>query len=414
MLGWMHPAIQIVTGVLAATVLLAAPPHPHRHPRPVHFREHTISKDLKMGYQLVAVDVNGDGRIDLIAVDERGTELAWFENPGWERHVIAADVPRTINIDASDIDGDGVPEIAILYKFESSPDKSIGIVGLLHHDGDVRRPWKLTEIDRVPSAHRVRWADPDGDGHKAMIMAPMVGATAEPPEYKASVPIYIYRAPEWKRQLISGQVRGVLHSIYPIDWDGNGRQELLTASFLGLRLFRPVTGGEWRSEEIAKGNPEPCPRCGSSELVQGHLGKMRFLAAIEPWHGSDVVIYRQEQGAWTRRVIDDSFQNAHALATGDIDKDGNDEVVAGFRGPGFQLYIYDALDRTGSYWDRQVLDAGGIAAADCKIRDFNRDGRPDVACIGASTGNLKWYENLGPVSKPRPSRPGKRARGVKK
>jgi hypothetical protein len=42
-----------------------------------------------------------------------------------------------------------------------------------------------------------------------------------------------------------------------------------------------------------------------------------------------------------------------------------------------------------------VLDDGGIAAADCKIEDFTGDGRPDITCIGASTGNIKLYENLG-------------------
>jgi hypothetical protein len=33
--------------------------------------------------------------------------------------------------------------------------------------------------------------------------------------------------------------------------------------------------------------------------------KRRFLAAIEPWHGNQVAIYRQNDGAWQRRVIDD-------------------------------------------------------------------------------------------------------------
>src|ERR1035438_3731475 len=51
----------------------------------------TIAGDLKMGYQLVAADLNRDGKLDLIAVDERGTELAWYENPTWERHVIVKD-----------------------------------------------------------------------------------------------------------------------------------------------------------------------------------------------------------------------------------------------------------------------------------------------------------------------------------
>jgi hypothetical protein len=31
--------------------------------------------------------------------------------------------------------------------------------------------------------------------------------------------------------------------------------------------------------------------------------------------------------------------------------------------------------------------------------DLNGDGRPDIACIGSATANLKWYENLGPQVK---------------
>jgi hypothetical protein len=38
-----------------------------------------------------------------------------------------------------------------------------------------------------------------------------------------------------------------------------------------------------------------------------------------------------------------------------------------------------------------------MAAAACVLADFNGDRRMDVACIGASTANLKWYENLGPA-----------------
>jgi len=53
------------------------------------FRERVISKAVKFGYQLVTADLNGDGKKDLIAIDERATEVAWFENPTWERHVLA-------------------------------------------------------------------------------------------------------------------------------------------------------------------------------------------------------------------------------------------------------------------------------------------------------------------------------------
>jgi hypothetical protein len=31
----------------------------------------------------------------------------------------------------------------------------------------------------------------------------------------------------------------------------------------------------------------------------------------------------------------------------------------------------------------------------CASADINGDKRPDIVCIGASTGNIKWYENMG-------------------
>ena len=29
------------------------------------------------------------------------------------------------------------------------------------------------------------------------------------------------------------------------------------------------------------------------------------------------------------------------------------------------------------------------------VADVNGDGRPDIVALGASTGSVKWYENLG-------------------
>lgn len=358
-----------------------------------HFREHVITTAVKFGYQLVAVDLSGDGRKDLIAVDERATELAWFENPTWARHVLAVDVPRQLNADCCDVDGDGVPEVVLAYRFESRPEQSVGNVVLFKSGADVRQPWTAREIDRVPTAHRVRWIDPEGNGRKVLLLGPMVGLRF-PPLQGDPVPIYLYRPGDWKRETLSNEPRGVLHAIYPVSWDGDARQQLLTASYSGLQRFE-LTGGQWVAAQIAPGDPRPWPLGGSSEVRLGQLGQNRFLVAIEPWHGNQVVVYLPAGDPWRRVVIEDRMENGHALAVGDLNDDGRAEIVSGFRGKGFQLSIYQAEDERGERWPKSVLDDGGIAAADCIIDDFTGDGRPDIVCIGASTGNVKLYENLG-------------------
>jgi len=363
---------------------------------PARFVEHTVATGLKGGYQVVAVDVNHDGKPDLIALASGMTELVWFENPGWERHVIAGNLSGMINLAAWDFDGDGIPEIVLASGFSMEAKKSAGTVSVLRHNGDPRQPWSIQEIDRLPTSHRLRWADIDGSGRKVLINQPLTAAQVERPEDHAQTPLVLYRPGEWKREQIASQDEGVVHCIYIVDWDGDGRDDILTASFVGIHLYKLGKDGRWSRTEISRGDPAPWPKSGSSDVAVGQLNKRRYLAAIEPWHGNQVAIYRENSGQWQRRVIDDSLRDGHTILTADLNGDGSDEVVAGYRGKGVNVYY--AQDPQGERWSKQVLD-DSISAAACAIVDLNGDGRPDIACIGSSTADLKWYENLGPQLK---------------
>ncbi|HVX66254.1 MAG TPA: VCBS repeat-containing protein [Bryobacteraceae bacterium] len=349
------------------------------------FRAQTITTALDGGYQVVAADLNRDGKPDLIALASGSSELVWFENPGWQRHVIAGGRTQMINLAAADLDGDGIPELLLAEGFAMDPRKSAGVLSLLKHRGDPREPWSVKEIDRLPAAHRVRWIE----DARLFVVAPLAGASAAPPGYRAHVPLVAYRPSAWKREIVSDVLEGVLHGIAVADWNGDGREDILSASFSGIHWFERGGNGAWRGAQLAKGDPDAWPKSGASEVAMGRLGKRKFFCTIEPWHGNVVAVYFEDSGVWQRRVIEEKMEDGHALLTVDLDGDGRDEIVAGFRGKGESVWIYSAGDAAGSAWSRTALDDGGMAAASCAAADLNGDGRADLACI--DNHRLKWY-----------------------
>ena len=360
-----------------------------------HFREHTIATGLAGGYQVVAADLNHDGKPDLIALSNGANkELWWYENPGWEPHSLGS-FNQMINCVPVGADSEGIPEIVLATGFANVAKNSLGVVSVLRHDGDPRQPWKAQEIDRLPTSHRLRLADIDSSGKPVVINAPLTGAHAEPPDFREENALVYYRPGIWKRETVTPANTGLVHGIYILNWEGDGRDEILTAGFEGIHLFKFGRDSQWTRTAIAAGAPDPWPKSGSSDVAVGRLGKERFLAAIEPWHGNQVAIYRLRGATWERQVIDTSITDGHTIQTADLDGDGDDEVIAGYRGGGHNVYLYH-YDRGGGTWSRQTLDQGGMGAAACTVVDLNGDGRPDIACIGSATANLKWYENLGP------------------
>jgi hypothetical protein len=347
-----------------------------------HFASHTIAVDLRGGYQVVPADLNHDGKMDLIALASGQPDLVWYENPSWERHVIVSNQRGMINL--SYWNG----QIALASGFATEAKKSTGIISVLVPNGAPDQPWTAKEIDRLTTSHRLRWADVEGNGQKVLVDAPLTGATAEAPGYAGHTPLVFYRPGEWKRELISDTNEGVQHGILVFDWDGKGRESLLTTSFSGIDLYQFQKNRSWRRTEITAGSPGACPKCGSSDVAVGQLGKERFLAAIEPWHGNELAIYHPNHRHWQRQVINDSLAEGHTIVTADFNGDRRDEVVAGSRGKGGGVEIYKT-DAKGT-WSKSILD-DAIPANACTTADLNGDGRPDLACIGGKF--LKWYEN---------------------
>lgn len=393
--------------VVTAVITFAAISGDAQSAAPWNFVEHTVATGLRGGYHVTAADINKDGRVDLLAVATGPkTDLVWFENPSWTRHVMASGYPGMINADAFDVDKDGYPEVVLQSGFSTTPAKGDGRMILLTKGADVNAPWTAKEFDRMPSVHRVRWMDADGSGTKVVVNAPLGGVNGAPPDYKDKVGIYAYDPrKEYKREIITEDDEGVLHGVHVVDWDGKGREALLSASFVGIHLHR-FNNGKWSRTKLASGNADPWPKNGASDVVVLRTRAGRQLSSIEPWHGNQVVVYRGKGETWDERsVIDTTLIDGHTLVAGDLDGDGVDEIVAGYRGGGGGVNVYrlggnsSTPPRAGNQWTKHALatpDQKSMAAAGCALAHLNNDKRLDIACIGSSTANLKWYENRQP------------------
>ncbi|MEP6782500.1 MAG: VCBS repeat-containing protein [Acidobacteriota bacterium] len=395
----------------AAVVTLAGAPAAG----PVKFEAHDIDPKLPGAYSVNIADFNNDGKLDVIANSLGIRELAWYENPTWERHVIVSDTAQIVNQAPVDLNGDGIPEIAFQSSFAMQAQKSEGINWLARSQGP-GQPWKMEKIDTFPTSHHIVWADLDGDGKKELINAPLIGPLSVAPTYdqdKASV--FWYDQATWKRHLVTDSIPGIIHRVRPVKWDTGTRDQFLIASFEGIVLYRPSGSGDSMKFEkivLSKGHEEKAPRLGASDVGVGVQDGKRFFASVEPWHGNEVVVYTQAAAApsgaearqqWTRRVIYDKIASGHEIAVADLNGDGRDDIVANDnavktqRNPdgamGGVHVFYAPEDAAKGEWTYQRLeDQAGMNS--CVAVDINNDKRKDLVCGGAS-GIVRWYENKG-------------------
>jgi hypothetical protein len=346
------------------------------------FEARTLAADLRGGYQVVPVDVDADGKLDLVALGSGMSDLLWFKAPHWERHVLATGLKRMINTWPMDIDGDRIPEFLVAHAFENEAARSVGIVSLLTRGDDLTKPWNIREIDRLTTSHRIRAAN------GLFINAPLTGASAVAPEYRDHTPLAAYRPGDWHRQMITSDDEGVVHGIYIHDWNRDGRDDVLTASFRGLHVNLAQRDGSWKREKISDGDPAPWPKSGSSDVAVGSLRGVRFLAAIEPGMAirpsSTAAHAANGSGASSTTRSPTATPSSPPTSTAMASRKSSQDSAAA---SGASISTTKRAGR----WIRQVLSEGEVSAAACAVADLNGDRKPDIACIGAATQNLILY-----------------------
>ena len=88
----------------------------------VEFKPHTITTNAVIAWSVYAVDVDGDGDMDVLSASGNDDKIAWYENDGNENftpRTITTSADFAISVFAVDVDGDGDIDVLSASAFDN-------------------------------------------------------------------------------------------------------------------------------------------------------------------------------------------------------------------------------------------------------------------------------------------------------
>ncbi len=375
----------------AALVSLAA--WTRGRPPEILFEKHTL--DQGANEACAFADINGDGRLDIVSGEN------WFEAPKWIRHKFR-EIPFTSNYvdDFSDlpldVNGDGHIDVVSCAWFSRR-------LSWWQNPGRGKGEWKDHTIESGFPIEFAFLVDLDNDG-KAREVLPQFGGE------KAPLSWYDARDGAFVKHVASPRSYG--HGIGAGDVNGDRRNDIVTPKGWLEAPADPRTG-PWTFHEF--------PDLGHTGFIHvmdvNQDGRNDLVTSLAHNYG----IFWLEQGegnTWTKRMIDDSWSQPHAVTLIDLDGDGNKDLLTGKRymahngrDPGEReplgIYWYQygkSDDGKRVEWTRHVIDYSTRAGGGMQLpaADIDGDGDLDFAAPGKS--GLFLFENLTkrrPAARPR-------------
>ena len=322
-------------------------------------------------------DLNRDGRADLIAGGHARGGLVWYENPTWEKHVIALEGHFSTDAEVVDVDVDGKSDIVCITDSElrwyRNPD------------------WKTFVIDKRV-LHDIEVADFDGDGQVGI-----VGRDQGEFGHRGDR-LHFYKqksSTEWShRELETPNGEGLCVA----DVDADGKSDVVMETYW-FRNPGDMLDGKWSRHKYTRtwdypntflavgdinGDGRRDIALAPSELQGGTYRFAWFEAPVDP-----------EQEDWTEHVIENGVETVqHFIGVADMNLDGALDIVAAAMHQGKppqEVKVY--LNRgQGSSWTKQVIATTGSHSM--RLVDLQNDGRVSLFGANHQGQKIEVWQNL--------------------
>jgi len=338
-------------------------------------------------------DFDADGNLDVVAVGFSFSTVSVYMNDGllnFTKVVVADSVSQVDLIEADDIDEDGDADLVLgasVTGFQLLFNNSEGVF-------DSSQTLYTLDDFNSSSNSGLEVADLNNDGRKDILTFSLSGSGGL---------YFLDGAQNFDQTLIERDGIDLGGDIVVADMNGDGLKDIIRQNFGDnyLSILYQDSPMEFRRVFIERNwNSQ-----GPAQMSVGDLDGDGDFDLVFPENGNvdgDISWFEQIDGNLYRHYLYHEIKAVHKPRFGDIDDDGDLDIVVGAGGdnPGspFQedeIVWYENLG--GNTFEEWRIDDDIAFPADLQLGDIDGDGNLDVVATATTANDLYWYKKNGPA-----------------
>jgi hypothetical protein len=338
------------------------------------FSDHAVTTTADRAASVHAVDVDGDGDMDVLSASYDDDTIAWYENDGngtFTAHAIVTTANGAYSVYAADVDGDGDMDLLSASYLDNT-------IAWYENDGSENFTAHaiVTTAGRASSVYA---ADVDGDGDMDLLSASLYNNTVAWYENDGSQNFTAHAIPT----TASGAM-----SVYASDVDGDGDMDVLSASLWdnSIKWYENDGSENFTAHDITTS------ASGAYSVYAADVDGDGDLDVLSASAGDSTIAWYENDGSgnFAAHTITTTAASARSVYAADMDGDGDldvlsassaDATIAWYENDGSQNFTARAITTTAD-------GARSVYAA-----DVDGDGDLDVLSASQYGDTIAWYEN---------------------